>query len=177
MALTRKKKTIGAIVVVVVVVVLGFVIWFFEPQALFINKTVDEPLPSTVATTPAIPGEPTPAAPSNVTVASGEFRSHDHDTTGKASLIRLADGSTVVRLTDFKTSNGPDVKVWLSKAPVSAANDAKSVEHVDLGDLKGNIGNQNYKVPPSAADQEWTSVYIWCDRFSVSFGAAPLRVQ
>ena len=75
----------------------------------------------------------------------------------------------------FKTSDGPDVKVWLSVNPASKAEGARDAKYVDLGDLKGTVGNQNYPVPAAAADQTWGSVVIWCDRFSVPFGAADLK--
>ena len=46
--------------------------------------------------------------------------------------------------------------------------------YVDLGGLKGNIGNQLYPIPDTANLAVLRSVTIWCDRFDVSFGAAQL---
>lgn len=48
-------------------------------------------------------------------------------------------------------------------------------KHVSLGKLKGNKGDQNYTVPAEVNIADYSSVTIWCDRFDVSFGAAPLR--
>ena len=171
----RKPLIIGIVVVVVLALIAG--LYLFQPWKLFTSKEVNEALPSVSATpTASATGSATPSpAATNLTLASGTFRSYEHETTGKASLIQLTNGTTILRLTDFKTSDGPDVKVWLSVNPASKAEGARDAKYVDLGDLKGTVGNQNYTVPASAADQTWGSVVIWCDRFSVPFGAADLK--
>ena len=106
-------------------------------------------------------------------IASGEFRSYEHETTGVAKVIKVGD-SYVVRLADFATSNGPDVKVWLTKADVGDADSARRAGYVSLGDLKGNRGNQNYTVPAGIDLGDYPTVVIWCDRFSSAFGAAQI---
>ncbi len=129
--------------------------------------------------------EPTPAEstpeeprPERVVTAEGDFISHEHGTTGQARIITLADGGRVLRLVDLDTSNGPDLKVWLAAAPVLEGEDGWFVfdddEYLDLGALKGNKGSQNYPIPDGVDISNLTSVTIWCDRFSVSFGAAAL---
>lgn len=187
MAMTPKRWVITGVAVVVAVAV-ALAIWLFEPQALLINKTVEEAAPTSTAApaTPtasaapgapagsAAPATPAPSAAANQVRYRGSFVSHAHETSGAASIIELPDGQLVVRISDFATSNGPDVRVWLSKAPASSGDSAKQFAWTDLGGLKGNRGNQNYPVPAAAAGQQWQSVYIWCDRFSVAFGAADL---
>jgi hypothetical protein len=121
---------------------------------------------SASAQAPAVPVGP-------VVVGRGEFRSYEHETTGTASLVRVGD-DTFVRLADFATSNGPDVKVWLTKAGAGSADEAREAGYVDLGELKGNRGNQNYAVPSGTRLADYPTVVIWCDRFSVAFGAAGL---
>jgi hypothetical protein len=90
----------------------------------------------------------------------------------------LADGSRSVRLEDLDTTSGPDLKVWITDAPVIESSDGWHVfddgEYVDLGSLKANHGNQNYPLPNSVDLAELDSISIWCDRFNVSFGAAEL---
>ena len=49
-----------------------------------------------------------------------------------------------------------------------------SGEFVDLGDLKGNIGEQNYEIPPDVDLERFDTVVIWCVRFGVAFAAADL---
>lgn len=92
--------------------------------------------------------------------------------------MRLADGSRILRLEDLDTSNGPALRVWLTDAPVKSGKDGWRVfddgAHVNLGELKGNKGNQNYTLPADLDLARYTSVSIWCDRFDVSFGAAAL---
>jgi len=88
-------------------------------------------------------------------------------------VVKVGD-SYIVRLADFATSNGPDVKVWLTKADVGDADSARRAGYVSLGDLKGNRGNQNYTVPAGTDVADYPTVVIWCDRFSVAFGAAQI---
>ncbi len=176
----KSRKPLFITLAIVIAVVLAILLYLFQPWALFTGKEVNEDLPSSASSSASGTASPStgatvnPPAVANVTLASGPFQSFGYDTTGKASLIRLPDGSTVVRLTDFKTPNGPDLKVWLSVNPAAKAEGVRDAEYVNLGDLKGNSGNQNYQVPASATGQVWGSVVIWCDRFSVPFGAASL---
>ena len=116
--------------------------------------------------------------PKRTVTAEGTFISHEHSTAGKARIITLEDGSRVLRLVGLDTDNGPDLKVWLAAAPVIEGRDGWFVfdddEYLSLGPLKGNKGNQNYPIPDDADISDLTSVTIWCERFSVSFGAAEL---
>ena len=89
-------------------------------------------------------------------------------------MLRLADGSVVVRLEAFNTSSGPDVHVTLSPAP-STGGDRDFATYLDLGSIKGNHGEQNYAVPAGTDIGRYRSVVIWCKRFSVGFGVAPIE--
>ena len=154
-----------------------FVVLYFEPQALFIDKKVDEAVPTPAATParPATTTSTTPAPPRGPrTLAAGAFRSFEHDTDGRAKVIALADGKRILRFEDFSTSNGPDVRVYLSSAPASSDGDRFDDHYVELGELKGNIGNQNYTIPASLDLARYRTAVVWCKRFSVAFGAAPL---
>ncbi len=159
----------------------------FQPWRLFTNVTVDEALPtvSTLASAPtsgsatASPDAGDDAEQSEpTTLATGEFISHEHGTAGTVRILELVDGSRVLRIEDLDTDNGPDLKVWLTDAPVIDGPSGWFVfddgDYVDLGSLKGNKGSQNYAIPADVDLSELTSVTIWCDRFNVSFGAAEL---
>ncbi|MDX3322882.1 DM13 domain-containing protein [Streptomyces violaceoruber] len=179
---------IGALALAVVGGTLG--LYWFQPWKLWQDETVDEALPGAVTTASppgAVTTSPPPAAapaPSPTrdagprTVAGGELVSHEHSTSGTAQLVRLTDGSHVVRLENLDTSNGPDVHVWLTDAPVKEGKAGWHLfddgEYVDLGKLKGNKGSQNYVVPADVDPSRYSSVSVWCDRFNVSFGAAEL---
>ena len=190
----RRRLPLLALGAVALVVVGGVLLYLFQPWALVTTTTVDEALPASApgaSTSAATPGAsssapepaasgsaaptpaPTPTPTGPVELARGSFRSYEHETTGTASLVRVG-GDTYVRLTDFATSNGPDVKVWLTKAGAGSADDAREAGYVDLGELKGNRGNQNYVVPAGTRLADYATVVIWCDRFSVAFGAAGL---
>jgi electron transfer DM13 len=111
-------------------------------------------------------------------ISSGMFHGVSHDSRGTATVYRLADGRRVLRLTNFETSNGPDVRVYLV-----AADDAKDnatvtqAGFVELGALKGNVGDQNYDVPSDLDLGKYRAVTIWCRRFGVNFATAPLAPQ
>ncbi|GGQ46167.1 DM13 domain-containing protein [Streptomyces mutabilis] len=173
---------IGALTVAVAVG--GFGSYWFQPWKLWQEKTVDEALPGTASPLRPSAGEPSAATPSTpasagpVTLASGGLISHEHATSGTVKLVRLTDGSHIVRVENLDTSNGPDLRVWLTDAPVKRGTAGWHVfddgNYVSLGKLKGNKGNQNYTVPAGVDPSRYTSVSVWCDRFDVSFGAAEL---
>jgi hypothetical protein len=164
-----------ALVGVVICVVGGVGLVLFEPWRLFTSTTVEEAAPGPVASVDS-DGQ---AADTAVVLARGTFISHEHDTTGSVLLLRLPDGSRLLRLENLSTSDGPDLRVWLTDAPVVKGSSGWTVfddgRHVELGELKGNRGSQNYPVPEGTDVAGLTSVTIWCTRFHVSFGAAPLR--
>jgi len=109
---------------------------------------------------------------------SGNFHSGVHETSGTAAILRLADGKEILRLTNFKTSNGPDVHVYLVAANDATDNETvKKAGFVQLGSLKGNEGDQNYDVPSGTDLAKYRAVTIWCERFNVNFGTAPLVQQ
>jgi Electron transfer DM13 len=142
-----------------------FLAWYaFRPERLVVNRQVDEAMPTAQGGSSAQPLE------------SGQFYSILHPTEGTATIYQMGDGSRVLRLTSFRTSNGPDVHVYMVAA--EDAKDAATVEKagfVDLGVIKGNIGDQNYTLSSDLDLTKYRSVSIWCKRFSVNFGAAALR--
>ena len=171
-------------IVVPVVTVLGAIgIWlfffWFGFHTLFFDETVDEANPFEASTTTtAVDAAPVTEATTTTgagptTLAIGEFVDRSHPTEGTAVI--LSDGSsTFLRLEGFRTDNGPDLNVYLSTAgPTDPATDFDE-DFVDLGDLKGNVGDQNYEIPPEVDISRYDSVVIWCVRFTVAFGAAGL---
>jgi hypothetical protein len=112
------------------------------------------------------------------TLETGTFHGKVHNTSGRATIYREQDGKLILRLTNFKTSNGPDVHVILIAAK-DADDDANflkgNTERVELGDLKGNAGDQNYEIPKGTDLGKFQTVSIYCERFNANFGAAPLE--
>jgi Electron transfer DM13 len=157
------KKWIKIAIPVAAVAV--FVAWYaFRPERLVINQHIDEALPSAQGNSSPQP------------VVSGQFYSILHPTAGTATVYQMGDGTRVLRFTSFSTSNGPDVHVYMVAA--DDAKDAATVQQagfVDLGVIKGNIGDQNYTLGTDLDLAKYRAVSIWCKRFSVNFGAAPLR--
>src|SRR5918996_3792666 len=120
-----------AIIAAVPILAIG---WYaFRPERLFIDAAVDEA--ASVSTADAI-------------VARGTFQGVAHEGRGQASVYRRADGTRVLRLSDFETSNGPDLQLYLVAARDARDNETvTNAGFVSLGALKGNVGSQNYEVP------------------------------
>jgi len=140
---------------------LGLAWFLFRPELIFVNKKVQESLP--VSTRQQIEN-----------LAKGSFASYAHETKGVAEILRV-DGKPVLRLSEFKTSNGPDVHVLLTRS-----DDPKTFENgssIDLGVIKGNEGDQNYTLPAGTNPDDYKSVTIWCKRFNVSFGGAKIQPE
>jgi hypothetical protein len=152
-------------IILSVIAVVLLVAWYaFRPERLFVNQRVHEELPTAQAAK-------SPARP----LASGKFHSVAHATSGTAAVYELADGTRVLRFTDFKTSNGPDVHVYLVAADYASDNESVTkAGFVDLGSIKGNIGDQNYTLSSDVDLSKYRAVSVWCKRFSVNFGAAAL---
>ena len=91
---------------------------------------------------------------------------------GTATIIKTG-AETVLRFTEFDVTNGPDLFVWLVKGTVASGLDLAS--NVDLGVLKGNIGDQNYTIPAEINIEDYQTVLIWCSQFSVLFASAELK--
>lgn len=152
------------IVIAVGIAAVGLAWYAFRPELLFVNKQVSEQFP----TSASVAGGP-------VSLAKGNFRGLAHETKGVATIYQLAEGKKTLRLSEFETSNGPDVRVYLTAAVVEKGSDAiKSAGFVDLGSLKGNQGDQNYDIPADVDLSKYKNVSIWCARFGVNFGLAPL---
>ncbi|MDG4810921.1 DM13 domain-containing protein [Micromonospora sp. WMMD1120] len=168
-------------------VVVGLVVglYWFQPWKLFTDTYVDEAVPptETAATVPtataAAPATSAAAPAATEVLTAGAFVTHEHRTTGRAEIHRLADGRHRLVIRDLDTSNGPDLRVWLTDQPVVEGTAGWRVfddgEWVELARLKGNKGNQVYELPASVDPGDFRSVSIWCKRFAVSFGAADLK--
>jgi hypothetical protein len=160
-----------------ILIAIGFVVavggWYaFRPERLVIDQRVNESLSPTVQQAGGA------IAAANVALASGAFHGVHHETNGTATLYRRADGTRVLRFTNFSTSNGPDVRIYLVAA--ADAQDNATVTNagfIELGAMKGNQGDQNYEVPESVDLAKYRAVTIWCRRFGVNFATAPLAAS
>ncbi len=150
-------------IVVPVAAIVLFVAWYaFRPERLIVNRRVEEKLPAAETSSTNLQ-----------TLESGSFHSILHPTQGTATVYRVGDGSRVLRFTNFNTSNGPDVRVYMVDA--DDANDAATVLNsgfIDLRLIKGNVGDQNYALGSDVDLAKYRAVSVWCKRFSVNFGTA-----
>jgi hypothetical protein len=154
----------------------GLGIYWFGPQRLVLDREVAEALPTPTGATDPSTGEEPLEEPSGVEeVGSGEFQSLEHGTMGLARIVELQDGTRFVRLEDLDTSDGPDLRIYLTDQPLS--DDWRIWDdgvYLDLGALKGNVGDSNYRVPENVDLSRFRTVVIWCRRFTVGFGVAPI---
>jgi cytoskeletal protein RodZ len=126
-------------------------------------EAASSPAVATPATTPA------PATNDIVTELTGRFASDAHTTIGTASVLGNGTAQRFLRFEAFETDNGPDLDVYLVNSSADGVSD-----FVSLGDLKGNIGDQNYEIPADVDLTVYDRVVIWCVRFGVGFGHAEL---
>ena len=139
--------------------------WAFRPEKLFINQKVNEAAPL------AAPSEEQP-------IYTGKLEGKAHETSGRATIYETAGGKRYLRLSDFSTSNGPDVHVLLARTEDKALEREivkGNLDGVELGLLKGNEGNQNYDLPATADLTQYQAVVIYCERFHAVFGVAKLE--
>ncbi|WP_236960058.1 DM13 domain-containing protein [Joostella atrarenae] len=161
-----KKKRLMYLLIIIGALLLGVAIYALSP-ILYDNK-VNDPVISSQEITEN----------NNITIiASGEFKDADerHKGSGIAEIIKREDGF-YLQLKDFNATNGPNLKLWLStyKEPTNKnATDENS--YLDLGNLKGNVGNQSYKLPDDFQINDYHSVTVYCKLFRVLFTTATLK--
>ena len=138
--------------------------WAFRPEKLWVNVKVNEPAPF---------GSSADLQPLYTGLLSGNA----HPTSGRASIYQTPDGKRELRLTDFMTSNGPDVHVLLAQGADENLKQEfvkSELNSLELGLLKANQGDQNYELPDSADLTRYDAVIIYCERFHAVFGVAKL---
>lgn len=153
------------VLMVIGIPVLAGAWWAFRPEKLFINQNVNEAAPFASGSQ---------AQP----IFTGKLEGKIHSTSGRATIYRAGDGTRYLRLTDFTTSNGPDVHVVLVRAEDKQLEQEivkGQLDHVELGALKGNQGDQNYDLPLDTDLNKYQAVAIYCEKFNALFGVAKLE--
>jgi hypothetical protein len=106
--------------------------------------------------------------PTGTVLASGTFTSNAHTTSGTVKIVTDAASKKFLVFENFRTDNGPDVRVWLS--PTNNAS-----PYQEVGILKAVTGNFSYELSSNINYQSNNRVLIWCEDFSVLFGHAVLQ--
>ena len=192
-----RGRIIVAVAAVAGVALVVTAVAVFQPQKLFIDQEVNEALPGArlggttegkgaaaqeagqrsngAKDAHASAGSKSKGEPSIQTLGAGTFTALAHPAHGRAELLELTDGKRFLRFEDFGVENGPDLRVYLAAAPSSADPAAFEESFIDLGALKGNVGDQNYEIPTGTSLEDYRSAVIWCRRFSAGFAVAPLE--
>lgn len=177
---------------IVLALLVGLPVAWYLLSPLWINVEVNEAFPTAVpapdvqatqamSTAMAEPdkemAEAMPASEMSL-LLQGSFYDIIHVGTGQALIYQLADGSRILRLQEFEVDNGPELHVYLVPTdPVPGSIGVEIPGSIDLGMLKGNMGDQNYEIPAELDLSQFKSVVIWCQPFRVPFIAAPLDQQ
>ncbi len=148
MRLSRRKW-----IIITTIAVLAYPVYYLA-SPLFIVTRVSEPLPDS----------------NLVAQAQGTFQNGapGHSAIGTAILYKTSSGSYLVRFGNFRVTNGPDLNVYLSRSSSPGS------DYIDLGNLRGSVGDQNYDAPSSFDPNQYRFVLVWCVSFSVLFGYAEL---
>jgi Electron transfer DM13 len=158
--LTKRKWILAAVGVPILIA--GW--WAFRPEKLWINQKVSESAPF------ASNSDPQP-------LYTGRVEGKAHQTSGRATIYKTPDGKQYLRLTDFETSNGPDVHVVLARSDDKSLTQevvTGQLDSVELGSLKGNQGDQNYDLTAAVDLQKYNAVVIYCEQFHAVFGVGRL---
>ena len=110
-----------------------------------------------------------PPTPEIVTEYAGRVRVRRTSDRREGRVLGNGTGQRFLRFENFETDNGPDLNVYLVNSSTGDVSD-----YIDLGDLTGNIGDQNYEIPEGVDLTVYDEVVIWCVRFGVGFGDARL---
>ncbi len=142
--------------------VLFVAVAYYAISPLFRNKQLDEALPTletqVSATSSASTDNPFSTLPVTIAPTAG------HPASGTVRIVSDGDNH-FVRYEDFKTINGPDIFVYLSK-------DLSASKYVSLGRVKATEGNINYSIPDEVDPREYPYVLVWCKTFGVLFNSA-----
>jgi hypothetical protein len=172
LAVARRVRPLRVAVLATYVLTAGAVGAYLAATTLQ-DRAVTEQVVTAAPAPAAPPARGQEAPPRAVELANGRFRSHEHATSGRAAVVRLADGRRFLTLTSFATSPGPDLRVRLVRG---GSADGGADGAVDLGALKGNRGDQQYRLP-AGVRVAGRNVVVWCRAFSAPFGSATLREE
>lgn len=160
----------GTFLATAVLAVIAFAWTSLRDKEVHENVATGVPV-SAAAGPPVEAGAKTTRVKRNVALVAGRFHEADEGSArGKATVIALATGGKVLTLTGFSVNNGPDLRVYLVPG-----DGVDTGDHLDLGGLHGNVGDQQYKVPAETDLARYKTVVIWCRAFSVAFARASLR--
>jgi len=85
--------------------------------------------------------------------------------------IENRNGQTVIKFSNsFQTNRGPDLKLFLSKRDISKVNGKNAADGIFLSKLKSNKGSQEYVIPGDINLNDYASLLIYCEQFSVLWG-------
>ena len=146
--------------------------WTRSAGEAVVDGATDPVTTDPVATAPPVTA---PAEPQIVTLVEGSFIPRGRYS-GEGQALVLNDGSAqrFLRFENFSTDNGPDLSVYLVNSDANADEGTFDDDFVDLGSLSGNIGDQNYEIPPEVDLTVYDTVVVWCVRFGSAFTAADL---
>jgi hypothetical protein len=159
--------TVVALETLFIMALMGGIMWYFvgpliqgqTPANTMPDKMMNDPLPTTQSL-----------------IIQGQFVGTDdnHQASGQAMLYQLPDGSTMLRLDKFQSTNGLDLHVILTSHPAPSNSTELMEKFLDLGLLQATMGNQNYPLPADSDATQFKTVVIYCQPLKVIFSTAKL---
>jgi electron transfer DM13 len=115
-------------------------------------------------------------ASASTVVARGIFVDGDnfHKGQGTATIYKVGP-DLILRLDAFKSTNGPDLRVLLTRTGMPKTRSDVQAGYIEVAKLKGNVGNQNYTLPKDVMLSDYKAVVIYCRPFHVVFATATLK--
>lgn len=157
-------------ILIIALAVIGLGVYYTGAYTYFIEQKVNEEMPHSDTGNANTAKEPR-------TIKQGAFVDADfiHKGSGQAKILEYPDSKKILRFENFETINGPDLYVYLAKTDSPSGDLDNLGGYLDLGRLKGNIGNQNYDLPANLDISRYNSAIIWCKKFGVLFPYSILK--
>ena len=151
-------------IVVPAALIVLFVAWYvFRPVRPIVNRRVQEKLPAAETNS------------SNLqTLESGSFHSLLHPTQGTATVYRVGDGGRLLRFTNQHVERPGCSRLHGRRRRCERRRNCTARGLYRFGTDRGNVGDQKYALGSDVDLSKYRAVSVWCKRFSVNFGTAPL---
>lgn len=109
----------------------------------------------------------------NVELAAADFTGIGHSAKGHVAVIRLANGGLRLTLSGVDIENAPDLHLYIAQDEV----EGDVGKYTYIARLKGNKGDQQYKLPAGLDLKRYDVVVVWCRAFDVGVAQAPLKAS
>jgi hypothetical protein len=112
-------------------------------------------------------------------IVTGQFASIDsvRQASGNLTIYQNPDGTRLLHIEEnFRISRAPEMHLILTRNPdPMAESTGVGVDYIDIGVLRGNVGQQNYTIPPSVDFNRYPVLAIYSSQYDAVLGTATLQ--